>query len=309
MPEMYDIAIIGGGIAGLTAGIYAVRGGWKTIVVEKMSVGGQLPAIGHIENYPGFETISGYDLAKRIEDQALKAGVQIEYDEVQRIESNGFSKIVVCKKKQYSVKAVIIASGSNPKKLEVRGEKAFWNNGVHYCALCDGPLYKNRKIAVVGGGDAAVSESVFLANIASEITVIHRRDFFRAEKVNQGKFFSNKKIKVLWNTIVEEILGDSKVKKLKLKNIQTGKSFELEIDALFVYIGLQPNTAFVNVEKESNGLIKVNEVMETSVNGIFAAGDCCNRGIQQFTTAVGEAAIAAIKAGEYIEKIKSVEQK
>lgn len=297
----YDVIIIGGGPAGLTAGIYAKRAKLNTLLIEKTVIGGQMLLADVIENYPGLLEVKGFELAQKMEEQARKFGVEIRFSEVKQVKS--LEKKVFLEGEALTAKALIIASGAEPVKLNVKGEDKLIGKGVSYCATCDGAFFSGKEVAVVGGGDSALTEALYLSKIASKVYLIHRRDKFRAAKINQEKVLLNPKITVLWNTIIQEVIGEAKVEAILIKNVKTGKEEVKPIDGVFIAAGRKPNTSFIDVEKDELGYIKVNEDMESSVKGVFAAGDCTSRKWRQITTAVGEGAKAAISAEKYIEKI------
>jgi thioredoxin reductase (NADPH) len=302
MKENYDVIIIGGGPAGLTAGIYIKRAKLNALLIEKTVVGGQMLLADVIENYPGFLEIKGFELAQKMEDQAKKFGLEIKFSEVKQVKSK--EKKVFCEEESLTAKALIIASGAEPNKLNVKGEAELIGKGVSYCATCDGAFFSGKEVAVVGGGDTALVEALYLSKIAERVYIIHRRDKFRGEKINQEKVLSNPKITIIWNTIIQEIIGKDKVEALLIKNVKTGKEEIKPINGVFIAIGRKPNTEFItDVEKDELGYIKVNDEMETSVEGVFAAGDCTSKKWRQITTAVGEGAKAAISAEKYIEKL------
>jgi thioredoxin reductase (NADPH) len=304
---MYDIIIIGGGAAGLTAAIYAVRAGMNVIILEKMGVGGQIMLTDDVENYPGFLFISGPELMERFEKHVEKFGVEIKYEEVKAIKTKGKIHVVVTDSAEYETISVIVSSGSQPRKLRVPGEDTFIGRGVSYCAVCDGIFYKDKEVAVIGGGDAAIKESIYLTQIVKKITVIHRRDQLRAEKILQDQAFSNPKIDFIWNHVVESVNGKDSFEGITIQNVQNPEEKKtLSVGGVFVYIGHIPNTKFIDVEKTSNGMIKTNPCsLKTSVNGIFAAGDCRDTCLRQIATCVGDGALSAYNAGEYVEKFKS----
>ncbi|MBS7657748.1 MAG: thioredoxin-disulfide reductase [Candidatus Bathyarchaeia archaeon] len=297
----YDVIIIGGGPAGLTAGVYTKRAKLNALLLEKTAIGGQMLLADVIENYPGFLEIKGFELAQKMEEQARKFGLEIKFNEVKQVKSE--EKKVFTEEEVLTAKALIIASGAEPAKLNVKGEEKLIGKGVSYCATCDGAFFTGKEVAVVGGGDTALIEALYLSKIARKVYLIHRRDKFRGEKINQEKVLSNPKITVLWDTIVQEIIGKNKVEAILIKNVKTGKEETKLIDGIFIAIGRKPNTSFINVEKDDLGYIKVNEEMETNVKGVFAAGDCTSRKWRQITTAIGEGAKAAISAENYIEKL------
>jgi thioredoxin reductase (NADPH) len=304
---MYDVIIIGGGAAGLTAAIYAVRAGMNVIVLEKMGIGGQIILTDTVENYPGFPLISGPDLMEKFEKHVEKFGVEIKYEEVQAIKSKGNTHTVVTDSAEYETIGVIVASGSQPRKLRVPREDTYIGRGVSYCAVCDGPFYKDKVVAVIGGGDAAIKESIYLTQIVKKVTVIHRRDQLRAEKILQSQAFSNSKIDFVWNHVVESVNGKDTFEGITIQNVQNpDEKKTLSVSGVFVYIGHIPNTKFIDVDKTSNGMIKTDPCsLETSVRGIFAAGDCRETCLRQIATCVGDGALAAYNAGEYVEKFKS----
>jgi thioredoxin reductase (NADPH) len=299
--EDYDVIIIGGGPAGLTAGIYVKRAKLNALLIEKTVIGGQMLLADAIENYPGFPEIKGFELAQKMEEQAKKFGLEIKFGEVTQVKSG--ERKVFYENEALTAKALIIASGAEPAKLNVKGENELIGKGVSYCATCDGAFFSEKEVAVIGGGDTALIEALYLSKIAKKVYLIHRRDKFRGEKINQEKVLSNPKITILWNTIVQEIIGKNKVEAMLIKNIKTGEEKVKSIDGIFMAVGRKPNTGFIDVEKDELGYIKVNEEMETSVKGVFAAGDCTSKKWRQITTAVGEGAKAAISAEKYIEKL------
>ena len=301
---VYDVVIIGGGPAGLTAGIYAKRAMLNTVLLEGKGVGGQIIVTDLVENYPGFPEISGAELAAKFEEHAQKFGLESRnMVDVTAIEDKGDTKLVKTTDGDIETKAVIIASGTTPRKLGVKGELNFTGRGVSYCATCDGFFFRDKVAVVVGGGDSAITEAIFLTKMVKKVYVVHRRDELRAEKINQEHAFKNPKIEFVWDSVVEEIAGSQVVEKVIIRNVKTGESSELKTDGVFIYIGLDPNTGFADVEKDEWGFILANDRMETSVKGIFVAGDCRNTPLRQIVTAVGDGAIAAVSAERYIEKI------
>lgn len=304
---MHDIIIIGGGAAGITASIYAMRAGMKTVVFEKLGVGGQIILTEAVENYPGFAMISGPELMEKFQQHAEKFGVEIRYEEVKRIKSGPKTHTVVTDEGEYETIAVIVAAGSQPRKLHVEGEERFIGKGVSFCAVCDGPFFRDKEVAVVGGGDAAVKEAIYLSQIVKKITIVHRRDKLRAEKIYQDQAFANPKIQFLLNHVVESVNGGSVFQGITVRSASgPAQKKDLPVGGVFVYIGHIPNTKFVDVEKTEDGLIVANPcVLTTSVPGIYAAGDCRNTCLRQIATCVGDGALAAYNAGEYVEKFKS----
>ncbi len=299
---MYDVIIIGGGPAGLAAGIYASRARLKTVILEKLLPGGQAAVTDFIENYPGYpEGIRGPELTAKMQEQAERFGCEIKSDEVVAVDVK--AKQVTAASSVYEAKAFIIATGADPRNLNVPGEKDLTGRGISFCATCDGALFSGRTVAVVGGGDSAVKEAMFLTKFAAKVFIIHRRRELRAEKIIQEKAFENPKIEFIWDAVVTEILGETRVQKVKVKNVKTKEESELAVDGLFIYIGRVPNTSFFDVEKD-NGYIVTDENMRTSVEGVFAAGDCRKKQHRQVATAVGDGAAAAMSAEEYIAGLK-----
>jgi len=302
---MYDLIIIGGGAAGLTAAIYAARAGINLIVIEKMGIGGQILLTESVENYPGFLSISGTELMEKFEAHAEKFGVKIIYEEVKEVKPEGKVFKVITEDRTLETISVIVASGSSPRKLHVEGEDRFIGKGVSYCAVCDGPFFKDKEVAVIGGGDAAIKESLYLSQIVKKIFVAHRRNELRAEKILQEQALKNPKIEFIWNHVVEKIDGDDSLQGVTLHRVdKPSEKKVLNVSGIFVYIGHIPNTKFLEVDKLPGGQIITNECLQTSIKGIFAAGDCRNTCLRQIATCVGDGAIAAYNAGEYIINFK-----
>jgi thioredoxin reductase (NADPH) len=301
--KKYDVVIIGGGPAGLTAGIYTSRSRLSSLLIERGAIGGQAVNAWMIENYPGFaEGINGVDLTQAMHNQATKFGLETVYDEVTGIELNGGEKIIKTAQGGFSAKAVIIAGGSERQKLGAPGEAEFTGKGVSYCATCDGAFFKDKAVAVIGGGNSAVTEAIELTKFASKVILIHRRNELRATKIMQEKVTADTRIKILWDTIVEEIKGDKFVNKMKLRNLKTGETTEVDIDGIFVSVGSQPATGYLKgvVELDNVGAIIANDKLETNVPGIFAAGDIRSGSIRQVVGATGDGAVAAVNAGKYV---------
>lgn len=299
----YEVVIIGGGPAGLSAGIYTARARLKSLLVEKGVTGGWIVNAGVVENYPGFaDGISGLELADAMHQQAQKFGLETLTAEVTGLELKKERKKIKTSEGDIVVKAVIVAGGSDRVKLGVPGEEEYTGKGVAYCAVCDGYFYRDVPVVVVGGGNAAINEALELTKFASKVTVIHRRDELRATKILQERAFAESKIEFLWNTVVEAIEGEDTVKRLRLKNVHTGEKSILEISGIFVTVGFRPNTDYLKniVNLADNGTIITNEKMETDVPGIFAAGDIRSSSIRQVAGAVGDGAVAAIYAEHYL---------
>ncbi len=304
---MYDVIIIGGGPAGLTAGLYTSRARLSSLLIEKGFTGGQVMTTEWVENYPGFEEgISGAELSQKMEKQATRFGLEITQGSVLNItDDNGIKKVVLEDNKQYEAKVIIIATGSNPRPLKISGEDEFRGRGVSYCATCDGAFFRDVKLAVIGGGDSAVEEGIFLTKFAEVVYIIHRRDQLRAAKVVQERAFANDKIKFIWDSVPESIEGDaSGVQSINIKNVKTGEKSGLDVKGIFIYIGYNPNTMFLQklVKLNESNYILADENMSTSVPGIYAAGDVREKPLKQIATAVGDGAIAAVSAEKYIEE-------
>jgi thioredoxin reductase (NADPH) len=278
----------------------------NTVIFEKMGVGGQIILTEAVENYPGFSFISGPDLMEKFEEHVRKFGVEIQYEEVTGVASDGRTHRVVTDSGEYETHAVIVASGSMPRRLQVEGEEEFTSRGVSYCAVCDGPFFRDKEVAVIGGGDAAVKESIYLTQIVKKVTVVHRRDELRAEQILQDQAFANPKIEFLWDHVVDRMIGNDTFEGIVVKSVKDpDKKMEMKVSGVFVYIGHIPNTRFIDVEKTKNGLIVTKECVNTSVPGIYAAGDCRDTCLRQIATCVGDGALAAYTAGEYVERLKS----
>ncbi len=301
--DTFDVVIIGGGPAGLTAGIYTGRADLKTVIIEKGLPGGQIAQTEEVENYPGFpEGIQGPELANRMAEQARKFGAEIVMDEVTGLEVTADGFVVKGFERDYRAKAVIVATGANPKKLGVPGEDKFYGRGVSTCATCDGFFYRDKEVVVVGGGDAAVEEGIYLTKFAKKVTIIHRRDELRANKVAQARAFANPKIEFLWSHVVTEVLGEDQVTGVRVKNLKTGEEYVYPTDGVFIFVGSVPNTGFLKgvVELRPDGYIAVKDEVLTSVPGIFAAGDVADPIYKQLATSVGAGTRAAMTAEKYL---------
>ncbi len=306
--KKYDIVVVGGGPGGLTAGLYGARANRKTICLEKFMPGGQIANTHEVEDYPGFELISGPDLALKMANHAQKFGLEIASDEVVEIYNDGHDRLVrTASDDLYRAKAVIISTGGSPTKLDIPGEKEFSGKGVSYCAICDGAFFKGEVIAVVGGGDAAVEEGMYLTKYGSKVILIHRRDKLRAQKIIQDRALKNPKMEFIWDTVVESIDGDDKVRSLHLKNVKSNLKLNLAVGAVFIFIGFVPNSRLTRepLKLDSGGYIITNDRMETSIPGIFACGDVRSQLVRQITNAVGDATTAAVAAEKYIEQLES----
>jgi len=303
----YDIIIVGGGPGGLTAGLYGARANRRTVLIEKYMPGGQIANTNEVEDYPGFDLISGPELSMKMTEHAKKFGLEIVSDEVLEIYTEGEDRLVSTASGDiYRGKAVIISTGGSPNKLKVPGEEEFSGRGVSYCAICDGAFFKDEIIAVAGGGDAAVEEGIFLTKFGKKVIVIHRRDELRAQKIIQERAFRNEKMEFIWDSVVEKINGDDRVKSLTLKNVKTGEISELEVGALFIFIGFIPNSNLTRepLKKDDGGYIITDSRMETSIPGIYACGDVRSQLVRQITNAVGDATTAAVAAEKRIEELE-----
>ena len=306
----YDVVIIGGGPAGLTAGIYAGRGGLKTVILEKGLPGGQIAQTEEVENYPGFpEGVSGPELANRMAEQARKFGAEVVMDEVQGLEKTDAGFLVKAFERNYRARSVIIATGANPRKLGVPGEDKFYGRGVSTCATCDGFFYRDKDVVVVGGGDAAVEEGIFLTKFARKVTIIHRRDELRANKVAQERAFQNPKIEFLWSHVVTEVLGEDHVTGVRVKNLKTNEEYVYPTDGVFVFVGSVPNTGFLEgvVELRPDGYVAVTDEILTSAPGVFAAGDVADPIYKQLATSVGAGTRAAMTAEKWLMEQEQAE--
>ncbi|MGY4113214.1 thioredoxin-disulfide reductase [Aeribacillus sp. SP014] len=305
--KIYDCIIAGAGPAGLTAAVYTSRANLSTLMIERGVPGGQMANTEDVENYPGFDHILGPELSNKMFEHAKKFGAEYEYGDVKEIVDEGEYKIVKTGNKEYKARAVIIATGAEYKKLGVPGEKELGGRGVSYCAVCDGAFFKGKDLIVVGGGDSAVEEGVYLTRFANSVTIVHRRDQLRAQKILQQRAFDNEKIDFIWNHTVKAIHEvDGKVGKVTLVNTITNEETEKEIDGVFVYIGMVPlSKPFENLGITNEaGYIETNENMETKIPGIFAAGDIREKSLRQIVTATGDGSIAAQSAQHYIEELK-----
>lgn len=304
---MYDVIIIGGGPAGYAAALYSSRAKFDTLVIEKMFTGGQMATTDVMENYPGFEEpIGGSDLALRMEKQARKFGTMVLNDEVMELDLASKIKVVKTRKNTYECKALILCMGAYPKMLGLAKEEKFRGAGVSYCAVCDGAFYKNKTVAIVGGGDTAAEDALYLARFCPKVYVIHRRDKMKATKILQDELCCNKKIEFLWDSVVEEIMGEFGVEGLKIRSLTTQETTELAVDGLFVAIGLNPNISLINgkVQQNKDGYIITDERMQTSIPGVFAAGDIRHKFLRQVITAAADGATASYSAELYITENK-----
>ena len=303
---MHDLIIIGAGPAGLTAGLYNARARLDVLLLERLLPGGQVLTTDWVENYPGFpDGISGFELMERMKTQAEKFGLKIQGEEVLNLELTEKRKVVHTGKGPLEAKAVILACGATWKKLGIEGEDHLMGRGVSFCATCDGPFYRDQEVAVIGGGDTAVEEAIFLTRFVSKVHLVHRRDQLRATKLLQERVMAQEKIEFLWDTVPVKIIGEAGVDGIELKNVKTGSVTSLDVKGVFVFIGTLPNTEFVKgqIELDESGFVVTDNDMQTSVPGVFAAGDIRSKLFRQISTAVGEGAAASFSAEKYIESL------
>jgi thioredoxin reductase (NADPH) len=298
----FDIVIIGGGPAGLAAGLYAARGMHRSLLLEKGVVGGQIALTELVENYPGIPKINGFDLADTMLKQAESYGLETRYEEVTGIEQSDRKWKITTSEGEILGKALIVTAGADYNRLGVPGEERLTGRGVSYCATCDAAFFKDQDVVVVGGGDAAMDESLFTTRYVRKATVIHRRDELRASRILQERAFKNEKIDFIWNTVVEEVLGENQVEAVKLKNVETGEESTLPTSAVFIFIGQHPNTGFLKglVETDPRDHVLVDDWMRTKLPGLFAAGDVRQNSARQVASSVGDGVTAAIGADHYI---------
>ena len=308
MADKYDVIVIGAGPGGMTAALYASRANLKVAMLDRGVYGGNMNNTAEIENYPGFKTIMGPDLSEEMYQSATNFGAEFVYGNVEKIEVlDEKTKLVKTDSGELEAPVVIIATGSESRKLGVPGEEQYSGRGVSYCAVCDGAFYKDRDVVVIGGGDSAVEEGMYLANLTASVNVVHRRDSLRAQKILQERAFKNDKIKFTWDTVVEEIQGDEqKVTGVKAKNVKTGETTTIPADGVFIYVGSIPMRApFQDLGiTDDKGWIVTNDKMETNIPGIYAIGDVRQKTLRQITTAVGDGGIAGQEAFNYIESHK-----
>lgn len=307
---MYDIIIVGGGPAGLTAAIYALRARKTVLMIEKLVIGGQVALTTNIENYPGFEAISGMDLASKMFAQAEKYGLETVYDDVVDYDITGETKKVITPNAVYEGKTVILALGASARQLDIQSEKEFAGRGVSYCATCDGNFYKNKIVTVVGGGNSSLSAVLYLSNLASKIYLVHRRETFRAEEVEIQKVMSltkgeNPKVVFLPDSKIQDLEGNGKVESMIIENLKTGETQEFATDGIFVAIGRRPDTNFLQgtIDLDDGGYIITDANMQTKIKGVYAVGDVRSGSLKQIVSAASDGAIAATKIIEYLNKI------
>ncbi|WP_042476555.1 thioredoxin-disulfide reductase [Bacillus ndiopicus] len=305
--RIYDVVIIGAGPAGMTAAVYASRANLSTLMIERGIPGGQMANTEEVENYPGFDHILGPELSTKMFEHAKKFGAEYAYGDVTEIIDGEQYKTIISGKKEYKTRSIIITTGAEYKKMGIPGEQELGGRGVSYCAVCDGAFFKQKNLIVVGGGDSAVEEGVYLTRFAEKVTIVHRRDKLRAQKILQDRAFANEKVDFIWNATVKEINEDNgKVGSVTLVSTVDGTETNVKTDGVFVYIGMVPLTApfaHLNILNEA-GYVVTNEKMETAVPGIFAAGDVRDKMLRQIVTATGDGSIAAQSAQHFIEELK-----
>ena len=304
----FDTIILGGGPAGLSAAIYAARGAVSTAIIDINMLGGQPSNYLELENYPGFQIVGGYDLMEKFEEHADKFGVQkFPMQEIENVDLK--NKIIKTKEYEFIAKTIIIATGAQPMKLNVAGEKEYVGRGVSYCAVCDGAFYKNKVVAVIGGGNAAVEEAMYLTKFADKVYVIHRRNELRADKIVQERAFKNEKLEFIWDTVVKEIKGDALVTTVVLENVKTKEITNLPVNGVFPYIGMSPNAELFSgqLQQDARGFIITEETMSTSIEGVFAVGDVRTTPLRQVVTAAADGAVGAVYAVKYLETVKEAE--
>ncbi|HLS60977.1 MAG TPA: thioredoxin-disulfide reductase [Virgibacillus sp.] len=306
--RMYDVIIAGAGPAGMTAAVYASRSNLDTLMLERGIPGGQMVDTEDIENYPGFDHILGADLSNKMFEHSKKFGAKYAYGAISDVEDHGDYKLVIAGSKEYKTRSLIITTGAQYTKIGIEGEEELTGRGVSYCAVCDGAFFKDRELIVIGGGDSAVEEGMYLTRFAKKVTIVHRRDELRAQKILQERAFKNDKIEFIWDTVPESINGpEGKVSSITLRNVKTDETYDHEIDGVFVYIGMDPlSEPFKSLGIiDEDGYIPSNENMETSVPGVFSAGDIRVKDLRQIVTATGDGSIAAETAQSYVDELEA----
>ena len=306
MQRIYDMIIIGGGPAGYTAALYAARAGLDTLVVEKMSVGGQMTLTDVIDNYPGFEDgVDGFTLGMKMQAGAERFGAKTEYAEVTDVDLTDKIKKVITTSGDFLARTVVIATGADPRELGVDGEEALIGRGIHYCAHCDGRFYKDKTVAVVGGGNTAAADALYLSRLVKKLYLVHRRDSLRATKIYHEPLMKTENVEFLWDSVVTECEADGRVSGIKLKNVKSGDLSRLDLDAVFVSIGRKPATNIFNgkIELDEGGYIVADETTRTNVPGVYAVGDVRTKDLRQVVTAVADGAVAVHFAEEYLANL------
>lgn len=303
MNKIYDTVILGGGPAGYTAALYASRAGLDTLVIEKLSVGGQMALTDVIDNYPGFENgIEGFELGMKMQTSAERFGAKTEYAEIISTDFSEKVKKIITSNGDFLAKTVIIASGAEPNEIGINGEKELIGNGVHYCAHCDGNFYKNKTVAVIGGGNSAVQDALYLSRLAKKVYLIHRRDTLRATKIYHQPLINSENVEFIYNSVAKEFIFEDKLNGLKVENLKTNETKEIFCDGVFVSIGRKPTTSFLDktVNLDKNGYVVADEDCKTNIEGVFVAGDVRTKQVRQVVTAVADGAVAATAAEEYL---------
>lgn len=303
----YDVIIVGGGPAGFSAALYAARANLKTLLIERFFSGGQMATAETMENYPGFEEpVNGLDLAMQMEAQAKRFGAEVVFDEVTDFKLDNDIKTVITSYNTYQCKALILSMGASPRELGVIGESSFRGRGVSYCATCDGALFKDMAVAVIGGGDTAVEDANYLSRMCKKVFLVHRRDELRAVKILQDKVLNNPKVEILWDSVVDGIFGNDTVEKIIIKNVKTEKLSTLNVDGVFVAVGSTPNNELIKdkLAMSDYGYILTDEYMKTNISGVFACGDIREKPLRQVVTAASDGAIAAVFAEKHIESLE-----
>ena len=306
MEKIYDIIIIGGGPAGYTSALYASRAGFDTLVIERMSVGGQMALTDIIDNYPGFEEgVDGFTLGMKMQQGAERFGAATEYADVNSIDVSDKIKKVETSNGVFLAKVIIIATGANPRELGLENEKSLVGRGVHYCAHCDGRFYKDKTVVVVGGGNSAASDALYLSNIAKKVYLVHRRNTLRATKIYHEPLMKCENIEFLWDSAIASIIAENRVSGVEIKNLKTQKTENIDCDGLFVSIGRQPATEFLKgiIDLDEYGYIIADESTKTNISGVFAVGDVRQKALRQVVTAVSDGAVAVHFAEEYLQNI------
>jgi len=305
MAKLYDMVIIGGGPAGYTAALYAARAGLDAVVLEKLSAGGQMALSHKIDNYPGFgEGIDGFTLAEKMQQGAERFGAKTEYAEVLSLDLQASPKRMVTSEGEFFGKTVVYAAGAGPRELGVAGEQGLIGRGVAYCAACDGMFYRGKTVAVVGGGNSAVADALLLSRIAKKVIIVHRRDSLRADKIYHDQLEKAENVEFRWNSVVEELINDQKLKALKLRDLRSGETGELEVDGVFISVGRKPATELVKgqLELDRNGYIVAGESTETNIPGVYAVGDVRTKELRQIVTAVADGAVAVHHAQDFLDR-------
>ncbi len=304
--KIYDVVIVGAGPAGMTAAVYASRANLSTLMLERGMPGGQMANTEEVENFPGFDYITGPELSNKMFEHSQKFGAEYKYADIKNVEVDGDIKIIKTSSDDILARTLIIATGAEHKKIGIPGEEELAGRGVSYCAICDGAFFKEKHLVVIGGGDSAVEEGMFLTKFASKVTIVHRRDTLRAQEILQDRAFNNEKIDFIWNTEIESINGEGKVSSVTLRNNESDETYDFEADGVFIYIGMKPLTApFKDLGiLTEDGYVDSNDEMETSQKGVFAAGDVRVKTLRQIVTATGDGSIAAQNAYEYLETLK-----